>query len=65
MKPKLEISQDFTLEDIRKIRDYNYEMTKDMNTDDMIAFYKKGADCFRKDIEEYKAKKRAENDDKN
>ena len=29
-KIELNISPDFTMEDIRKIRDYHYEMTKDM-----------------------------------
>ena len=38
---KLEISPAFTLEDIRKIRDYNYEMTKDMTEKDRDAYYDK------------------------
>ena len=58
MEPKLEISPDFTLEDIRKIRDYNYQMTKNMTTQDRIAYYNKGAESFRKEFEEFKAKKR-------
>ena len=28
------LSDDFTLEDIRKLRDYDYEMTKDLNERD-------------------------------
>ena len=44
MEPKLEISPDFTLEDIRKIRDYNYEMTKNMTSKEMIDYYNKGAE---------------------
>ena len=59
MEPKLEISPDFTLEDIRKIRDYDYEMTKNMNNEEMIAYYNKGADNFRKELKEYKEIKRA------
>jgi len=38
---ELAISPDFTLEDIRKIRDYNYEMTKAMTSDERSAYYKK------------------------
>jgi hypothetical protein len=38
---ELAISPDFTLEDIRKIRDYNYEMTKDMTPEKRSAYYKK------------------------
>ena len=54
MEPKLEISPDFTLEDIRKIRDYDYEMTKNMSNEDMIAYYNEGADILRKELKEYK-----------
>ena len=61
MELKLEISPDFTIEDIRKIRDYNYEMTKNMNAEEMIAYIKKGADSFRKELEEFKTKKRMVN----
>ena len=46
MEPKLEISPDFTLEDIRKIRDYNYEITKNMTTQERIAYYNKGAEPY-------------------
>ena len=38
-KLKLEISPDFTMDDIRKIRDYNYEMTKDMTFEERSAYY--------------------------
>ena len=37
-KLKLNISPDFTLEDIRKIRDYNYEITKDMTDEERWAY---------------------------
>jgi hypothetical protein len=39
-KLELDISPDFTLEDIRKIRDYDYEMTKDMTREEVSAYYK-------------------------
>lgn len=32
------ISPDFTIEDIHKIREYNYELTKDMTTQERINF---------------------------
>ena len=58
MEPKLEISPDFTLEDIRKIRDYSYEMTKNMTTEEKIAYHKKGAEICLKEFEEFKARNR-------
>lgn len=41
MKP-LDISPDFTIEDIHKIREYNYEMTKDMTRQEKKDYYKEG-----------------------
>lgn len=49
---KLEISPDFTIDDIHKIREYNYEMTKEMTTEEQRAYYNKGADSMMKRIEE-------------
>ena len=37
--PKLVISPDFTLEDIRAIRTHNYEMTKNMTDEEREAYY--------------------------
>ena len=49
MKPKLKISPDFTLEDIRKIRDYSYEMTKNMTPKEMIDYYNsEGEKAFKR-----------------
>jgi len=50
--PKLDISPNFTIEDIHKIRVYNYEMTKDMTATERRAYYKKGAENAKKRIEE-------------
>lgn len=33
------LSPDFTLEDIRKLRDYDYEMTKNMTDEEKVAYY--------------------------
>ena len=41
---ELDISPNFTLEDIRKIRNYNYEMTKDMTYEERDLYYKKLTD---------------------
>jgi len=41
---ELDISPNFTLEDIRKIRNYNYEMTKDMTSEERDLYYKKLSD---------------------
>ena len=41
MKP-LEISPNFTVEDIHKIREYNYEMTKNMTVQEKQDYYNEG-----------------------
>lgn len=33
------ISPDFTIEDIHKIREYNYEVTKNMTLEEKLAYY--------------------------
>ncbi|MCL2873696.1 MAG: hypothetical protein FWE29_02065 [Defluviitaleaceae bacterium] len=43
---KPSISQDFTIEDIHKIREYHYELTKDMPFEERAEFYRKGAEEF-------------------
>ena len=48
---ELDISPDFTLEDIRKIRNYNYEMTKDMTSEEQDLYYKKLSDAAMKRYE--------------
>lgn len=40
MVTKLIISPDFTIEDIHKIREYHYELTKDMTLQEKLDFYK-------------------------
>ena len=49
---KPNISPDFTVDDIHKIREYNYELTKNMSADERTSFYKDGADKVSKAIEE-------------
>jgi hypothetical protein len=50
MIPKPIISENFTLEDIRKIRDYDYEMTKNMNTAELISYYEAGSKPVREKV---------------
>ena len=40
------ISPDFTIEDMHKIREYHYELTKDMTTQERINFYNEGGRAF-------------------
>ena len=45
------ISPNFTVDDIHKIREYHYELTKDMSSQERAAFYKEGADETQRKIE--------------
>lgn len=53
MKP-LDISPDFTIEDIHKIREYNYEMTKNMTRQEKMDYYNEGAREVMRILEEMK-----------
>ena len=57
MKPELKISPNFTIEDIHKIREYNYEMTKYMTTEELAAYYERGAEKAFKRMAELKEEK--------
>lgn len=52
--PELNISPDFTIEDIHKIREYNYEITKNMTVIEKRNYYKTMAEKARERIEELK-----------
>lgn len=54
MKP-LEISRDFTIEDIHKIREYNYEMTKGMTTQEKQDYYNEGTRKVQRILQDMKA----------
>ena len=54
-KPK--ISPDFTVEDIHKIREYHYELTKDMPFEERAAFYRESAKEFKEYLAEQKRQK--------
>ena len=53
------ISPDFTVEDIHKIREYHYELKKDMTFEERQAFYREGAREFQEYMAEIKRKKEA------
>ena len=45
------LSPDFTIEDIHKLREYNYYLTKDMPPDKRRAFYNERGRAFQREIE--------------
>ena len=53
MKP-LKISPDFTIEDIHKIREYNYEMTKSMTVEEKRDYYNAGTREAQRILQEMK-----------
>ena len=52
------ISLDFTIEDIHKIREYNYEVTKDMTIEEKIEYYNTAGREAEAEIQKRKALKR-------
>jgi len=51
------ISPDFTIEDIHKIREYHYELTKNMTFEERAAFYNEGAKEFLEQVEKRRQEK--------
>lgn len=51
------LSPKFTIEDIHKIREYHYELTKDMTTQERINFYNEGGRAFLAEMEKRKQQK--------
>ena len=58
MITKPNISPDFTIEDIHKIREYHYELTKDMTVAEKVAYYNNSGKEAEKEIERRRALKR-------
>ena len=54
----LVISPDFTIEDIHKIREQNYERTKDMTVAEKVAYYNNSGKEVEKEIERRRVLKR-------
>lgn len=53
MKP-LDISPNFTIEDIHKIREYNYEMTKNMTRQEKMDYYNERGRKVQRILEDMK-----------
>lgn len=51
------LSPDFTIDDIHKLREYNYYLTKDMPPQERIDYYNKKGRAFQQEIEESKLQK--------
>ena len=54
----LVISPDFTIEDIHKIREQNYEKTKNMTVAEKVAYYNNSGKEAEKEIDRRRALKR-------
>ncbi len=54
----LVISPDFTIEDIHKIGEQNYEQTKDMTVAEKVAYYNNSGKEAEREIERRRALKR-------
>ncbi len=54
----LVISPDFTIEDIHKIREQNYERTKNMTVAEKVAYYNNSGKEAEREIERRRALKR-------
>jgi hypothetical protein len=54
---ELKISPKFTIDDIHKIRKYNYEITKHMNIKELSAYYEKSADKVETEIQKIREEK--------
>lgn len=51
------LSLDFTIDDIHKLREYNYYLTKDMSLQERMDYYNKKGRAFQQEIEESKLQK--------
>ena len=45
------LSPNFTIEDIHKLREYNYNLTKDMTPDKRRNFYNERGQAFQREVE--------------
>lgn len=51
------LSPNFTIDDIHKLREYNYYLTKDMTPQERMDYYNKKGRAFQQEIEESKMQK--------
>ena len=59
------LSPDFTIEDIHKLREYNYHVTKNMTVHEQIEYYNAKGNAFLKEIEEERMRRKQESRDVN
>ncbi|MCI9598373.1 MAG: hypothetical protein HFE75_13995 [Firmicutes bacterium] len=55
---KLSLSPDFTIDDIHKIREHNYEITKDMSMEEKLEYYNHLGTAAEKETKRRRALKR-------
>ena len=55
--PQPELSPNFTIDDIHKIREWNYERLKDATEDECINYYRTGAEAMQRNIEKIRREK--------
>ena len=53
-------SPSFTVEDIHKLREYNYHLTKDMTPQERMDFYNNAGRAFQEEIEHGRQAKQRE-----
>ena len=51
------LSPEFTIEDIHKVREYNYHITKDMTPQERMDYYNDRGRAFQREIEERRLQK--------
>jgi len=57
------LSPDFTIEDIHKLREYNYYVTRNMTVHEQMEYYNAGGRAFQKEIEEERMRIKQESKD--
>ena len=57
------LSPNFTIEDIHKLREYNYYVTRNMTVHEQMEYYNAGGRAFQKEIEEERMRIRQESKD--
>lgn len=58
----VDLSPDFTIDDIHKLREYNYHVTKDMTVHEKMEYYNAGGRAFLKEIEEERMRRKQESE---
>ena len=56
------LSPDFTIEDIHKLREYNYYVTRNMTVHEQMEYYNAVGRAFQKEIEEERMRRKQESE---